>query len=333
MINIAKISNEERKIIFQNVAYEMGINAAIVEKDYWVCLTLYFLFSKSSFKDYLVFKGGTCLSKIYKVIERFSEDIDLILDWRLLNYDLNEPWENRSNTKQLKFIEDSRNRLFSFLKQDFLPKFKKEFSEFLETNLDIYIDDSDAGIILFNYPKLYSNNSILSEIRLEIGALAEWEPQIKASLTPYVSDYYPQLFEVKDAEVIATTLKRSFWEKVTILHQEANRPENSKLPSRYSRHYYDVYCISRSGLIKYSKEDNEILTKVANFKSKFYPRNWARYDLARIGSIKLSPNENYIVELEKDYNSMQDMIYGTKPSFKELIDYIKQIEKEINDLK
>ena len=38
MINIAKISNEERKIIFQNVAYEMGINAAIVEKDYWVCL-------------------------------------------------------------------------------------------------------------------------------------------------------------------------------------------------------------------------------------------------------------------------------------------------------
>lgn len=69
MINIAKISNEERKNIFQNVAYEMGMNATIVEKDYWVCLTLYFLFSKSSFKDYLVFKGGTYLSKIYKVIE------------------------------------------------------------------------------------------------------------------------------------------------------------------------------------------------------------------------------------------------------------------------
>ena len=117
MINIAKLSNEERKNIFQNVAYKMGINAAIVEKDYWVCLTLYFLFSKSSFKNSLVFKGGTCLSKIYKVIERFSENIDLILDWRLLDYNLNEPLENRTNTKQLKFIEDSRNRLFLFLKQ------------------------------------------------------------------------------------------------------------------------------------------------------------------------------------------------------------------------
>ena len=332
MINIAKLSNEERKIIFQNVAYEMGINAAIVEKDYWVCLTLYFLFSKSSYKNHLVFKGGTCLSKVYKVIERFSEDIDLILDWRLLNYDLNEPWEDRSNTKQLKFIENLRDRLFLFLENDFLPIFKREFSTFLGINLNIYIDKSDLGTILFKYPKLYTNNAILSEIRLEIGALAEWEPQVNSTLTSYVSNYYPQLFNEKNIEVKTTTLERSFWEKVTILHQESNRPLNSKLPSRYSRHYYDVYCISKSGLIKYTKKDIELLTQVATFKSKFYPRNWARYDLAKIGTLKISPNENYIVDLEKDYNSMQDMIYGLKPSFKELVDYIKNLENEINNM-
>ena len=80
MTTIAKLSNEERKIIFQNVAYDMGVNPAIVEKDYWVCLTLYYLFTISSYRTHLVFKGGTCLSKVYNVIERFSEDIDLILD-------------------------------------------------------------------------------------------------------------------------------------------------------------------------------------------------------------------------------------------------------------
>ncbi len=47
----------------------------------------------------MVFKGGTSLSKAFGLIERFSEDIDLILDWRLLGYGIDEPWEERSNTK------------------------------------------------------------------------------------------------------------------------------------------------------------------------------------------------------------------------------------------
>ena len=50
-------------------------------------------------KEAFTFKGGTSLSKCYGLIKRFSEDIDLILDWRVLGYGLNEPWKQRSNTK------------------------------------------------------------------------------------------------------------------------------------------------------------------------------------------------------------------------------------------
>lgn len=330
MITIAKLSDEERKIIFQNVAYEMGVNPAIIEKDYWVCLTLYYLFSKSSYKSHLVFKGGTCLSKVYNVIERFSEDIDLILDWRLLGYKKNEPWEKRSNTKQLKFIEDSKERLFLFLKEDFLPKFKQEMADLLGYGIEAYIPEDDAGIILFKYPRLYSSDSILNEIRLEIGALAEWTPFSNTTLKTYVADFYPQLFKKAVIDVKATTLERTFWEKITILHQEANRPQTLKMPNRYSRHYYDVYRIAKSGLIDYSKETINLLKKVADFKDKFYPRGWARYDLARIGTLKLAPNSNFLQQLEKDYKNMQDMIYGDKPDFNELIAYIKDLEKDLN---
>ena len=92
MINIARASSEERNNLFLNTANQKGIHEAIVEKDFWVCYILDFLFHRSEWKDHLAFKGGTSLSKAYGLIERFSEDIDVILDWRLLGYGKDEPW-------------------------------------------------------------------------------------------------------------------------------------------------------------------------------------------------------------------------------------------------
>ena len=100
MRNIAKIKENDRKALFHNTAAKMGMTDAIIEKDFWVCYMLDYLFHRCAWKDNIAFKGGTSLSKAYGLIERFSEDIDLILDWRVLGYGINEPWEKRSNTKQ-----------------------------------------------------------------------------------------------------------------------------------------------------------------------------------------------------------------------------------------
>lgn len=100
MYSIARLPEDERRILFRNTAQKMGMNEAIIEKDFWVCLTLDYLFHRCKWKDVFTFKGGTSLSKCYGLITRFSEDIDLILDWRAIGYSLNEPWEERSNTKQ-----------------------------------------------------------------------------------------------------------------------------------------------------------------------------------------------------------------------------------------
>ena len=87
MYEIARLPGEEREILFQNTAAKMGMNAAIIEKDFWVCLTLDYLFHECQWKKSFAFKGGTSLSKVYHLIDRFSEDIDLILDWRLVTQD------------------------------------------------------------------------------------------------------------------------------------------------------------------------------------------------------------------------------------------------------
>ena len=76
MITIAKSSDIEREVLFGNAADRAGINnPAIVEKDFWVCFALDYLFHKSPWSQSFIFKGGTSLSKAYHVIERFSEDI------------------------------------------------------------------------------------------------------------------------------------------------------------------------------------------------------------------------------------------------------------------
>ncbi len=101
MNNIATLNIEEQANLFNEVAIKKNIPPAIVEKDFWVCWTLGKLFSDSELSKQLVFKGGTSLSKVFNLIERFSEDIDLILNWDLLTD--NNPLANRSKTKQDKF--------------------------------------------------------------------------------------------------------------------------------------------------------------------------------------------------------------------------------------
>ena len=331
MRNIALLPKEEREILFINTSRKMHITEAIVEKDFWVCFTLDYLFHESKWRDCLAFKGGTSLSKAYNLIERFSEDIDLILDWRVLGYKKNEPLEIPSNTKREHFIKDSKERLFYFLANDFTPIFCMDMNRILNEPVKIYVDPNDSGIVNFEYPSSFTDESILRIIRLEIGALAAWTPVNEINISPYINDYYPEVLEKGSTSILTTTAERTFWEKATILHQEAYRPDNSNIPVRYSRHYYDLYCMFKKGVLERAKDDGQLLEKVAEFKRLFYPRGWAHYELARIGTIKLFPAEHSISELRKDYEKMSKMIYGDYPSFDELLEQIVKIEHIINN--
>lgn len=125
MRELATLPQEDRADAIVIVARQKGMHPAIVEKDFWVCWTLDYLFSESAFRDFFAFKGGTSLSKGFNLIERFSEDIDLIFDWRLLGYGIKEPWEKRSNTKQDAFIKQINEDTASFLCKKLMPEMRK----------------------------------------------------------------------------------------------------------------------------------------------------------------------------------------------------------------
>ena len=77
---LLQISSEELELVIQNTADKLNMSNAIVEKDLWVCIILKYSSKDFKYKDSIIFKGGTSLSKVYKLIERFSEDKDLALD-------------------------------------------------------------------------------------------------------------------------------------------------------------------------------------------------------------------------------------------------------------
>ena len=332
MYKIAKFGEGELRSLFRNTSVKVGLNEAIIEKDFWVCLMLDYLFHKCIYKDAFTFKGGTSLSKCFNLIKRFSEDIDLILDWRIIGYGLNEPWQERSNSKQDKFNKEANVKAELFLKEALLPVLQKDFNQLLNLNNVFFIDDKDAQTICFNYPAIYKDDSILQVIRLEIGALAAWTPSTTKTIKSYAAEHYPKIFEIGTTDIRCASVERSFWEKATILHHEANRPKELPMPRRYSRHYYDLYAIAHSAYKASAFEQVDLLRKVAEFKMKFYPRKWAEYENAKIGTLKLVPPEYRLKTLRADYQNMEEMFYSDFPDFDKLMKYIGELEKEINSI-
>ena len=85
------------------------------------------------------------------------------------------------------------------------------------------------------------------------------------------------------------------------------------------------------GYVESSLKQIDLLERVVAFKMRFYPRKWARYEEALLGSIKLTPPGYRFDGLQKDYESMTEMFFGKHPSFSELMSIIENLESEINN--
>lgn len=141
MYKFAQMNKSDRDFVFNKTAINKGITKGIVEKDFWVCVMLDYLFTKSKYKNILTFKGGTSLSKGFNIINRFSEDIDLILDWTALGVGETEPLNDRSNTKQDLFNKSLNAKAEEFISNELLSDIKDNLSKLLKTEIDVAVDE------------------------------------------------------------------------------------------------------------------------------------------------------------------------------------------------
>ena len=329
MDKVANLSADDRNDLFRETAARRAMNPAIVEKDFWVCWVLKHLFADPTFGDRIIFKGGTALSKVFGLIDRFSEDVDLILDWRLLGYGPGQQDPFRafdSATQRDRFNKQFNDQAAAYIAGTLVPDLERVFAAC--PSIRSVVDSHDPQAVNIAYPAAFSEDYLRPEVRLEIGPLASWVPSNPHVIQPYSAQAFPSVFEDPDCAVVAITAERTFWEKATILHQQAHR--TTAMPLRYSRHYYDMCKLAGSAIKDAALADLELLQDVVTFKQRFYPSRWARYEDAKPGTFRLVPAAERVAELRRDYRDMAVMIFGNVPAFESLIDTLRRLEDEIN---
>ena len=192
------------------------------------------------------------------------------------------------------------------------------------------VSPDDPYVIAIHYPAAFSLNILRPEVKLEIGPLASWVPSGRFEVRSFAAEEFPILFESPECLVTAITAERTFWEKATILHQQAFRI-TEMLPG-YSRHYYDLCQLARSQIASNALSDLQLLADVVEFKQRFYRSKWANYEFARPGTFRLLPSEEGNRSLISDYRKMLPMFFRTPPPWDEIIAELAGLEKRINQL-
>lgn len=352
MDEFARRGDDDRLAFINEAAARRDVTPIIIEKDFWVCWTLRRLMSVTVLADNLTFKGGTSLSKVYGIIERFSEDIDLTIgrDAPKIVDTLPPMEEGISGNERQRRTKAIKAAAQTFAQEIALPELSNAIAHALGTSegWSVLIDpeDPDAQTILFQYPKLlnygggfgaggYSvrnfgegeDGYIRPRIKLEFGARGETEPSEIKALIPYIALEFPD--ELPDATINVATLsvERTFWEKVTILHALHH---GTKLLPEMSRHYYDTAMLAEKGVDDAAMISPDLLARVVLNKSLMFADNKASYGTAILGSLRLVPNDDLRERLRADYVAMTEMFMIPPPSFDDLMTMIAALEAKLN---
>jgi hypothetical protein len=337
MDDFAKSKTTERQPYFEETAARLTSTTAAVEKDFWICWTLKHLFTLESVPE-LRFKGGTSLSKVFRLIERFSEDIDISIDRAALGFsgerDLANP--SLSGTKRKALDQDLREAIINEVNSKILPKLRDRFQPILGHHgwdLSPSNDENEEMTLVFQYPNAFEYSKYLQpQIKIEFGR-GDQQPSGKSPVTPFVAEAFPEVFREKSASTLVLDAERTFWEKVTLLHAENHRPDPNKLKPRMARHWSDVAVVSTAERFSDEKLSLELLDAVIRFKKIYFAANWAQYDTAVPDTLRIVPHKELQAILRKDYQQMEEMFPSKPLSFDEILTRLETLQKRINALK
>ncbi len=328
--NFFELSDDVQHAILTGAEPRLNIKPYILEKDIWICWVLQELFT---LPIPMAFKGGTSLSKAYGLISRFSEDVDVTIDYRHFSptTDLTKPISRSALDKLSDYLKNevaqyTKNTVLSSLEASAKDKFPGKSFKFKLSE--------DGEQLRVYYPSLFEDESnyLQKNVFIEFGGRNSTEPSETCVIKTILSDEMKDLvFPVAQVNVLSPL--RTFWEKATLVHVECHRGRLSNKPERLSRHWYDLAKLSDSWVGQNALLDRNLLEDVVLHKKAFFRASYAKYDHCLEGRFKLVPNTDEINSLRADYDEMRSagMFSEAPQSFDELIEIIKRLEKSINE--
>ena len=339
--SLPALPERDRRDVFEAAASRLDTLPGYVEKDFWVCLVLDTLFNRrSEGHPRLLFKGGTSLSKAFGLINRFSEDIDLVVSRNDLGFEgERDPTvvSQLSNKKRAALFNELRSACSGYIRGALRTVLASRIDG-LSADCQVVPDEGDVdGQTLFvEYPTLFPSGGVTyvaPRVKIEAGARSALEPSQACEIAPFIAVELPDWsFASEGIRVISP--HRTYWEKLLILHgAHCGYRDSGRLPvdkDRISRHYYDVAMITATEVGRSAMVDTHLLDAVRNHNLVAFRQAWKRFEEAVPGSVRLVPQAELRAVIERDYRAMQGMILGEAPDFGWVTDQLRVAEATIN---
>lgn len=319
---------DTQRLYCEQASAQIGLPPASIEKDFWVCLSLREMFALPEWGPRFTFKGGTSLSKVWKLIRRFSEDVDIVIDRNFLGFG-----GERLGSKQKKRLTEECGRR---IRGDLQPLLQARFKSLLPEGAAWSLTPDEAGpdrqTLLFQYPSRFSapGRYVKPMVRIEMGARSETEPAENASIQPYLAEALAAFPAPNEFTVRTVTARRTFWEKAMLIHEELCRPTGNPPKERLSRHYYDLWCLITKGIGAQATADMPLFKREATNRQHFFRRSWMDYSTLARGSLRLVPSAEQLPDWRRDYAAMNEMFFGEAPTFDEIMKAVGEFERHFN---
>lgn len=326
MIKWLNLSDEERRNTISVVAEAKGLPESAVEKDWWVTLVLRAVFS-TPLRPSLLFKGGTSLSKGWDLIERFSEDIDLALNREAIGKQFAGEISNRA-------IGRLREESYRFVREEFQEALLASFAamNLADAKYSISQDQTESADphLLVNYQSLYEPSPYLPpRTKIEISTRSLMEPWSNRPVQSFIgSQFKDQDFADPVFDVPTVEPRRTFLEKVFLLHEEFLRAPDQVRVRRMSRHLYDLEKLMDTDHGIQALSDDGLYQEIVTHRSRFYRRNHVNYETLARTTINFIPPAHALQACRHDYVEMTEtMFYGNVLTFDELIIRLQDLQQ------
>lgn len=325
-----QLPNNTKLNAFTETGRKVGLPPFAIEKDWWLVHTLALVFSMEC-ASALIFKGGTSLSKGWNLIERFSEDIDLVLAKEYLGF---KGKLSKADIRRL------RKASFTFITTTFTNELKQKFADVGFTGVNIKYrevknHDQDPIVIEIYYPKLTETDTYLKpDLLLEIGSRSLKEPFTQRSFNTLVAqNFSTNPFADKPITIPIVNPERTFLEKIFLLHEEFQRPQEKIRVERLSRHLYDIEKLNQTEYAKTALQNPELYCAIVSHRKQYASFAGVDFEKYKPSAINFIPPNDLLVLWEADYKQMQEnMIYGVTLTFADLIKDLTMLQLQINTL-
>jgi hypothetical protein len=311
MVEWLSLSDEDRLISIQQAAGKSGMSTKVIEKDWWVTLVLKAVF-QSEFAPHLSFKGGTSLSKGWNLIDRFSEDIDLAIERSFLGF---EEDLSKNAVKKLRRVAcDFTSTVLKAALEKELANLGVPAGTITVTADPIRPDvpDTDPQTLRVTYRSLLDPVPYIADsIKLEVSARSLHEPAVERPIMSLLGQYMPGFSWSGEPFPVATVEpKRTFLEKIFLLHEEFLRPVDRIVYERMSRHLYDLERMMDTEHADTALADRAYYDAIMEHRRHLIYKAGVDYDTHQPATLNFIPPEGILKAFEADYALMREqMIY------------------------